>query len=98
MHIKAAMRRNILSLVAGVLLVVAVVLVFIPELRTPPMRLALGILWVITAGSTFWRLHRARALTMTLGQIHQMAGKPKFGLLHSVSLLMGVVAIIATAN
>ena len=95
---EVAMRKHLSTVVAGVLVVVATLLVFIPESRTLPMRMMLGVLWVIVAGSTFWRLHRAGVLRMTPGQLHQMVAKPKFSLLHSAALMIGAVAIIATAT
>lgn len=74
----------------------ATLLVFAPELRTFPMRVALGILWVTAAGSSFWRLHKAGVLTSTPKQIFGMASIPKLSMLELAAVLLGGAAIIAT--
>lgn len=91
------MRKMALTLVAGVLLTVATSIVFIPEVRTLPMRITLLVMWAITVGSNFWYLHRAGALGMTPKQIYNMETKPKFSILHAAAIAMGVAAIMASA-
>ena len=92
------MKRH-LDVVAGAgLLIVATVLVFIPELRTTPMRLAGGVLWLIVGGSTMWRDWKAGILKLTPAQIYALRTRPRVSLLTLVAMAMAAVALMVAGH
>ena len=90
--------KHLWTAAEAALVIVATLLVFIPELRNPPMRVVLGVLWITISGSQVRRLYRAGTLNMTPRQIYQATAKPKIGALSFVAILTGSVAIVLTAQ
>jgi len=90
--------KHLWTAAEAALVIVATLLIFIPELRTTPMRLLLGALWAAISGLHVLRLYRAGTLNMTPRQIYQASARPKLAALSFVAILTGSVAIVLTAG
>lgn len=84
--------KQLSTVVSAALFVVATILVFIPELRTLPMRATFEFLSVMVCGRMFWYSYKSGVLTMTIGQIYRMPVKPKNSVLELIAILMSIVA------
>lgn len=88
---------RVIDLTTGAaLLIVATVLVFIPESRTESLRLANTVLFFIVVAPSMWRIWTAGLLTKTPAQIYAAPNRPKESLLSTVAMAMGVVALMVT--
>jgi len=85
----------VLSKVAAAgLFVVATILVFLPESRTPALQAALVILWVSVSYGLGWRYYKAGLLTRSISAMHAMRNKPRTDLLTWAAIMMGSVAMV----
>lgn len=88
------MNKYLDTAIEGAMFIVATTLVFIPESRSAPMRLACGLLFLIDSTSTIWRMWKAGILTLTPKQIYALPARPRASLLGAVAMLMSVIAFM----
>jgi hypothetical protein len=79
------------------LFVVATVIAFIPELRTPTMGTVMNTLFVVVAVPGFVRIYRSGLLRATPSQILHAKERPKVSLLSAAGMLMAVAATTVLA-
>lgn len=93
--------RAIGPLVEGALLILAVVVLAFPETRTPPMHLAVFVLYACVVGPIFWRLRKAKLLRKTIPQIHTavraQSATPRATFLTFAASLLGIAALFVMA-
>ena len=82
------MVKNLLTLAYAVALISSTILIFIPELRTAPIRMTLKISFVTATLCDLIALHRTGMLTMTPTEIYRMPNKPNQDLLPLVAVVM----------
>jgi len=87
------MNRFIEVTASAALLIVATTLVFVPESRTAPMRLANLVLFFILGGQAIWQYWRSGILNKTPAEIYAMPTRPKGSLISAVAFLMAAVAV-----
>ena len=88
------MNRLIDATASAALLIVATVLLFVPESRAAPLRVVNQVLFFIVGAPSIWRYWKAGILTKTPAQIYAMPSRPKESFLSFVAMLMGMVAIM----
>ena len=88
------MIKHLLTLASAVLLISSTILVFIPELRTAPIRMTLKISFLTAALCDLVTLYRAGMLTMTPAEIYRMPNKPNTDLLPLVAIIMCTWAMV----
>ncbi len=88
------MIKHLLTLASAVLLISSTILVFIPELRTAPIRMMLKISVPVLLVCDFVTLYRTGMLTMTPAEIYRMPNKPNTDLLPLVAIIMCTWAMV----
>ena len=87
--------KRLFELTAGAaLLIVATVLIFIPESRTASLRVVNQVLIFVVGGPAIWQYWKAGLLTKTPAQIAALPTRPKGSFLSFVAMLMGTVALM----
>jgi hypothetical protein len=95
------LQRLTRTALAAALFIVATLLVFVPELRTPQMRIALNSLAIPLMVLGLWQSYKSGVLRLTPGQIYESFRKgdpldlpPKQGsLLETLALVMALPAM-----
>ena len=91
---EVAMIKHLLTLASAVLLISSTILVFIPELRTTPIRMMLKISVPILLVCQFVTLYRSGVLMKTPTEIYRMPNKPDTDLLPLVAIVMCTWAMV----
>jgi hypothetical protein len=89
--------RHIMTFAEATLLVTATVFVFVPEMRTVPMKAVVGALFAVLAAVNLRTIYKAGLLTKTPRQILAMPGRPKFSVVGTLATWMAMVALIMIA-
>lgn len=76
------------------LLVVAILLISMPELNGVAATVVLLSLFGIVSVSSIWRLHRAGILGMSPRQVYRSSRRPKANLLEVFALLASIIAMM----
>lgn len=88
------MFKHLLTLASAVALISSTILIFIPELRTVPIRMAWKITVPILLICDFVTICRSGVLKMTPTEIYRMPNKPKSDLLPLVAIIMCTWAMV----
>jgi hypothetical protein len=80
------------------LFVLATLLVFAPEARSPMTVHGLHVLVVLVFTSIVLRLHRAKALSTPITKMHRSLSIPRPSFLQVAASVMGAIAITMTAG
>jgi len=78
------------------LLILALLTLFVPELRVVPVKIALRLSWWAVAAPKLWRDYKAGVFKMTPRQIYQRDVRQKTSLLTGLAIMVGGVAMIIT--
>ena len=76
------------------LLVVATILIFLPETRTPALKAALVALWTPQSVACLWTSYKTGMLKMSMRELYRMGNKPKTDLLSWAAIMMGSAALV----
>lgn len=91
------MGRALLALLHGALLVVALCVLVVPELRMGSLRYALAALAGASAVSSIWRLHSAGMLSLAPGAAMRHGTRSRFTALEGAASLAGAVALVVVS-
>lgn len=80
---------------AAALLVVAVLLIFLPQSRTTAFIALGGVLWMAVCGEVFFRLWKAGVLSRRVFQNHFQSNTSNVSLLTALSIIFGAIAIVS---
>jgi zinc transporter ZupT len=93
MDAKTQVREWALTVLGGALLVVAVLILFLPELRTTLMRRTNELLFFTLSGIYVWQFHKSGILKLSFSQIHRMPNKPRVSVLAFAAMTASSIAM-----
>ena len=94
MDMMTRVRDWALTVVAGALFVVAVLVMFLPELRTSPMRRTNELLALTLGGFYVWQFYKSGILKLSFSQIHRLQNKPRVSVLAFAAMTASTIAMM----
>ncbi len=88
--------KPLLTLLQAALLVTAVCMLGLPELRATPLRYALYALTAASVASTLWRLRQAGLLGLGPREILRHPARSRFSVLDGASAIAAAIALTVT--